>query len=241
LRAAVVCFKVAALRGKAKKLSHRRLFMYLILLGAPGAGKGTVAKKLLSAVKAAHISTGDILRGAVAAGTDLGKQAKAFMDAGKLVPDDLILGIMKERLKEADAKAGFILDGFPRTIPQADGLAKILADLGVKLTGVINIDVPEAVILDRILTRRTCSNPQCQAIYNVKYMPPKVEGICDKCGSKLIVREDETEEVVRNRLRVYDQNTAPLIQYYQKKGQLHSFPGESSQVIFDGVMKLLGR
>ena len=215
--------------------------MYLILLGAPGAGKGTVAKKLLSAVKAAHISTGDILRGAVAAGSELGKKAKAFMDAGQLVPDDLILGIMKERLKEADAKVGFILDGFPRTIPQAEGLGKILVDLKVNLTGVINIDVPEQVILDRILSRRTCSNPTCQAIYNDKYMPPKVEGVCDKCGGKLIVREDETEPVVRNRLQVYQDSTAPLIEYYGKKGQLHSFPGESSEVIFDGVMKLLGK
>jgi adenylate kinase len=215
--------------------------MFLILLGAPGAGKGTVAKKLLGAVPAAHISTGDILRGAVAAGTELGKKAKAFMDAGGLVPDELILGIMKDRLREPDAQKGFILDGFPRTVPQADGLSKILGEIGVKLTGVINIDVPEQVILDRILSRRTCSNPKCQAIYNVKYMPPKVEGVCDKCGGKLIVREDETEAVVRNRLKVYDQNTAPLIEYYRAKGELHSFPGESSQAIFDGVMKLLGK
>jgi adenylate kinase len=195
----------------------------------------------LGAVPAAHISTGDILRGAVAAGTELGKKAKAFMDAGGLVPDELILGIMKDRLREPDAQKGFILDGFPRTVPQADGLSKILGEIGVKLTGVINIDVPEQVILDRILSRRTCSNPKCQAIYNVKYMPPKVEGVCDKCGGKLIVREDETEAVVRNRLKVYDQNTAPLIEYYRAKGELHSFPGESSQAIFDGVMKLLGK
>jgi len=215
--------------------------MYLILLGAPGAGKGTIAKKLLSAVQAAHISTGDILRGAVAAGTELGKKAKAFMDAGGLVPDELILGMMKERLAEPDAKQGFILDGFPRTVPQAEGLGRILDELGVKLTGVINIDVPEAIILERILSRRTCSNPKCQAIYNVKFMPPKVEGVCDKCGGKLIVRQDETEEVVRHRLQVYQDSTAPLIDFYQAKGQLHTFPGESSQVIFDGVMKLLDR
>jgi adenylate kinase len=215
--------------------------MFLILLGAPGSGKGTVAKKLLTAVQAAHISTGDILRGAVGAGTELGKKAKAFMDAGQLVTDELILGIMKERLAEPDARAGFILDGFPRTIPQADGLGKILDELRIKLTGVIDIEVPEQVILDRILSRRTCSNTQCQAIYNVKFMPPKVEGVCDKCGGKLIVRADETESVVRNRLKVYDNQTAPLIDYYEKKGQLHKFPGESSQVIFDGVMKLLGK
>ena len=215
--------------------------MYLILLGAPGAGKGTIAKLLLKAVPAAHISTGDILRGAVAAGTELGKKAKAFMDAGGLVPDELILGIMKERLAEADAQKGFILDGFPRTIPQAEGLGKILKELKIKLTGVINIELADEIILDRILSRRTCSNPKCQAIYNVKFMPPKVEGICDKCGGKLIVRADETEEVVRNRLQVYEKNTAPLIGYYQNKGQLHNFPGESSDVIVKGVMRLLGK
>lgn len=215
--------------------------MFLILLGAPGSGKGTVAKKLLTAVKVPHISTGDILRGAVAAGTELGKKAKAFMDAGQLVTDDLILGIMKERLAEPDAKAGFILDGFPRTIPQADGLGKILDELNITLSGVIDIEVPEQVILDRILSRRTCANPKCQAIYNVKFMPPKVEGVCDKCGGELIVRADETEEVVRNRLKVYDSQTAPLIAYYEKKGQLHKFPSESSEVIFNGVMKLLGK
>ncbi len=215
--------------------------MYLILLGAPGAGKGTVAKKLLTAVDAAHISTGDILRGNVAAKTELGKQAKSFMDAGKLVPDELILDMMKSRLVEDDAKAGFMLDGFPRTVPQAEGLGKILGELGIDLTGVINIEVPEAIILERILSRRTCNNPQCQAIYNVKFKPPKQEGVCDLCGGELIVRADETEEIVKHRLAVYDESTAPLIGYYEAKGQLHRFPGESSDVIFDGVMKMLGK
>lgn len=213
--------------------------MYLILLGAPGAGKGTVAKKILTAVNAAHISTGDILRGAVAAGTELGKKAKEHMDSGGLVPDELILGMMKQRLAEDDAQAGFILDGFPRTAPQAEGLSRILAELGIKLTGVISIEVPERIILDRILSRRTCSNTACQAIYNVKFMPSKVEGVCDKCGGELIVRADETEEVVRHRLAVYHENTAPLIDYYDAKGELYRFPGESSEVIFDGVMELL--
>ena len=213
--------------------------MFLILLGAPGAGKGTVAKKLLQVAPAAHISTGDILRGHVAAGSELGKQAKAFMDAGGLVPDSLILDMMKDRLAQPDAQRGFVLDGFPRTVPQAEGLDKILVDLGLKLTGVINIEVPDEVVLDRILSRRTCSNPACQAIYNVKFMPPKVEGICDRCGSQLIVRADETEEVVRNRLRVYQENTAPLIGYYEKKGQLYRFPGEKSETIVNGVTELL--
>ncbi len=213
--------------------------MFLILLGAPGAGKGTVAKKLLQLAKAAHISTGDILRGQVAAGTELGKQAKAYMDAGGLVPDSLILDMMKVRLAEEDAKAGFILDGFPRTIDQAIGLDAILAELNVKLTGVINIEVPDEVVLDRILSRRTCSNPACQAIYNIKFMPPQTEGICDKCGSQLIVRADETEEVVRNRLNVYARSTAPLIAYYEKKGQLYRFDGQTSEGVINGVKELL--
>jgi adenylate kinase len=213
--------------------------MYLILLGAPGAGKGTVAKKLKSAVNAAHISTGDILRGQVAAGTDLGKKAKEYMDSGGLVPDQLILDMMKVRLAEDDAKAGFMLDGFPRTAPQAEGLDKILDELAIDLTGVINIEVPQQIILERILSRRTCSNAACQAIYNVKFKPPAQEGVCDLCGGKLIQRDDETEEVVRHRLKVYDDSTSPLIAYYEAKGKLHRFPGESSDVIFDGVMKLL--
>jgi adenylate kinase len=231
----------AGVCNRSIKRNRAEVNMFLILLGAPGSGKGTVAKKLLTAVKVPHISTGDILRGAVAAGKELGKKAKAFMDAGQLVTDELILGIMKERLAEPDAQTGFILDGFPRTIPQADGLGKILDELKIKLTGVIDIEVPEQVILDRILSRRTCANTACQAIYNVKFMPPKVEGVCDKCGGKLIVRADETEEVVRNRLKVYDSQTAPLIAYYEKKGQLHKFPSESSEVIFNGVMKLVGK
>lgn len=213
--------------------------MHLILLGAPGAGKGTVANMLLKKVSAAHISTGDILRAAVKAGSDLGKKAKEYMDSGQLVPDELILGLMKERLAQDDAQQGFILDGFPRTIPQAEGLDVILVEVGLKLTGAINIEVPEQVILDRILSRRTCS--ECGAIYNVKYMPPKVEDVCDKCGGKLIVRDDETEAVVRHRLQVYEEQTSPLIDYYGKQGVLHSFPGESSEEIVAGVMGLLDK
>ena len=159
------------------------------------------------------------------------------MDAGGLVPDELILGMMKERLAEDDAQNGFILDGFPRTIPQAEGLDTILDELSLNLTGVINIEVPDQVVIDRILSRRTCS--ECGAIYNVKFKPPKVEDVCDKCGGKLIVRDDETEEVVRHRLDVYARDTAPLIGYYENKGQLHRFPGESSEAIVTGVMDLL--
>jgi adenylate kinase len=155
--------------------------MKLILLGAPGAGKGTVAKLLTKLDGSVQISTGDILRGAVSAGSELGKQAEAFMKAGDLVPDSLIMGIMETRLQEPDCASGFLLDGFPRTIPQAEALKELLAKIGVELDMAVNIDVPREVILDRLTTRRTCSNTDCQAIYNVKSNPPKVEGVCDKC------------------------------------------------------------
>jgi len=216
--------------------------MYLILLGAPGAGKGTVAKMLLKEHPAAHISTGDILRGNVAAGTELGLQAKKFMDEGGLVPDQLILDMMKGRLAEGDAQQGFILDGFPRTITQAEGLGKILDELNITLTGVVSIDVPEQIILDRILSRRTCSNPKCQAIYNVKFMPPKVEGVCDKCGGALIQRADDNHETVRNRLAVYKEQTAPLIRFYEEQGKLFKIDGTGGTPsgVYAKVRELLG-
>jgi len=174
--------------------------MKLILLGAPGAGKGTVAKLLTKHDGSVQISTGDILRGAVAAGTELGKQAKAAMEAGDLVSDDLIMGIMGERLKEDDCKAGYLLDGFPRTIPQAEALKVLLEEMGEKLDFAVNIDVPTEVILDRLTTRRTCEG--CGEIYNVKSNPTKVEGVCDKCGGAVTQRADETEEAISNRLNV---------------------------------------
>jgi len=153
--------------------------MRLILLGAPGAGKGTVAKLLTKLDGSVQISTGDILRGAVQAGSDLGKQAKAYMDRGDLVPDSLIMDIMEKRLQEPDCQKGFLLDGFPRTIPQAEALKTLLAKLKIKFDMAVSLDVPREVILDRLTTRRTCSNSKCQAIYNVKSMPPKKEGVCD--------------------------------------------------------------
>ncbi len=177
--------------------------MRLILLGAPGAGKGTVAKLLTAVDGSVQISTGDILRAAVKEGTELGKQAKAFMDAGDLVPDELIMGIMKERLQEDDCRVGFLLDGFPRTIPQAEQLKVLLAGLGIKLDAAVNLDVPRDVILDRLTTRRTCID--CGAIYNVKSVPTKVEGACDKCGGRVVQRDDETEEAISNRLDVYNE------------------------------------
>ena len=209
--------------------------MKLILLGAPGAGKGTVAKMLTAKHGAVQISTGDILRGAVQAGTDLGKQAKAFMDAGDLVPDELIMNIMQSRLQEPDCKKGFLLDGFPRTIPQAEALGTLLDNIGIKLDMAVNIDVPRDVILDRLTTRRTCENSECQAIYNVKSNPPKVEGICDKCGSPAVQRADETTEAINHRLETYNEKTAPLIGFYDKKGILITVDATSSDAVIDAI------
>ena len=215
--------------------------MKLILLGAPGAGKGTVAKLLTELDGSVQISTGDILRGAVQAGTELGKQAKAFMDAGDLVPDELIMGIMENRLQEDDCKNGYLLDGFPRTIPQAEALKVLMDKIGEKLDMVVNIDVPRDVILDRLTTRRTCENPKCQAIYNVKSNPPKVEGICDKCGSPVVQRADETEEAISHRLGTYNEKTAPLVGFYEKEGLLMTVNATSSDAVISAIKEKLGK
>ncbi len=213
--------------------------MKLILLGAPGAGKGTVAKMLTELDGSVQISTGDILRGAVKAGTDLGKEAKGYMDAGDLVPDALIMGIMGERLQEDDCKQGFLLDGFPRTIPQAEELKTLLADLGITLDMAVSLDVPRDVILDRLTTRRTCSNSECQAIYNTKSNPTKVEGVCDKCGSPTIQRDDETEEAISNRLETYNEKTAPLVGFYEKEGMLLSVNATSSDAVVSAIQEAI--
>ncbi len=212
--------------------------MKLILLGAPGAGKGTVAKLLTQLDGSVQISTGDILRAAVAAGTELGKKAEAAMKAGDLVSDGLIMGIMSERLKQDDCKNGYLLDGFPRTIPQAEALTKMLADMGEKLDAVVNIDVPRDVILDRLTTRRTCT--KCNAIYNVKSNPPKVEGVCDKCGGPVVQRDDETEQAISNRLDVYNQKTAPLASFYEKAGMLMTVTATSSDTVIAAIKSKLG-
>lgn len=207
--------------------------MKLILLGAPGAGKGTVAKLLTKIDGSVQISTGDILRGAVAAGTDLGKQAEAFMKAGDLVPDELIMGIMEERLQEDDCKNGYLLDGFPRTIPQAEALKDLLARIDDELDFVVEIDVPRDVILDRLTTRRTCTG--CGAIYNVKSNPPKVEGKCDACGGDVVQRDDETEEAISNRLDVYNEKTAPLTGFYKNEGNLLTVTATSSDEVISAI------
>ena len=209
--------------------------MKIILLGAPGAGKGTVSKLLTALDGSVQISTGDILRGAVKAGTALGKEAQGYMDRGDLVPDALIMGIMEQRLQEPDCQKGFLLDGFPRTISQADSLDALMKRINIKLDLVASIEVPRDVILDRLTTRRTCSNAACQEIYNIKSNPPAPGDKCKKCGSPTIQRADETVEAISKRLDVYNEKTAPLIGYYEKKGMLLKISEASS----DGVVKAI--
>ena len=197
--------------------------MKIILLGAPGAGKGTVAKLLTETDGSVQISTGDILRAAVKEGSELGREAKAYMDRGDLVPDSLVMKMMEVRLQQPDCRKGFILDGFPRTIPQAEALKGLLASLKIELDFVVNLEVPTDVILDRLTTRRTCANPDCQEIYNVKSNPPTADGKCRKCGTKVVQRDDETEAAIMNRLETYRKKTEPLIGFYQSEGNLKSF------------------
>lgn len=206
--------------------------MNLILLGAPGAGKGTQAKRIVEKYGIPQISTGDMLREAVAKGTELGKKAKEYMDQGKLVPDDIVIGIVRERLQQPDCKKGFILDGFPRTLAQAEALEGMLRELGRKIDAVINVAVPEEEVVKRIVNRRTCR--KCGAVYHLIYAPPKVNGKCDKCGGELYQRDDDKEETVRERFRVYRKNTEPLIEFYRKKGILYDVDGTKD---IDGVWK----
>ena len=212
--------------------------MKIILLGAPGAGKGTIAKVLTQYDGSVQISTGDILRAAVAAGTELGKQAEATMKAGNLVGDELIIGIMQERLKQDDCQTGYLLDGFPRTIPQAQALKVLLEKMGEKLDCALELDVPREVIIDRLTTRRTCT--QCGEIYNIKSKPPKVEGICDVCGGKIVQRDDETEAAILNRLEVYSEQTAPLVDFYREEGLLLSIQGSDSKQVLEALKARLG-
>lgn len=199
--------------------------MRIVLLGAPGSGKGTQAKLLVDKYKIPQVSTGDLLRAAVAAGSDLGKKAKAAMDAGQLVSDEIVLGMIQERLSRPDAKGGFILDGFPRNIPQAQALDSMLARLGQPLQLALLVDVDREVLMKRLTGRRTCSNAACGAIYNIYFSPPKTANKCDKCGSSLSHRSDDNEATVRNRLNVYEQQTAPLVSYYKAQNKLRSVKG----------------
>ena len=190
--------------------------MKILLMGPPGAGKGTQAENLVQTFSIPHISTGDMFRAAVKEGTELGKQAKACMDSGKLVPDEVTIGIVRERLSKDDCKDGFLLDGFPRTVPQAEALDKILKDLDTKLDKVLNIEVPNSDLIDRAIGRRICKS--CGATYNIKFNPTKVENVCDNCGGELYQRGDDNEETMANRLAVYEDQTKPLIDYYKRAG-----------------------
>jgi len=200
--------------------------MKLVLLGAPGGGKGTQAKKLVDKYGIPQISTGDILRAAVAKGTTLGKEAKSYMDKGELVPDSVVIGLVKERIAQDDCKKGYILDGFPRNTAQAETLDKVLAEMGSPLDTALLVDVDKDVLMKRLTGRRTCKN--CQQMYNAFFSPPKKEGVCDKCNGELFQRDDDKEETIKRRLDVYDAQTAPLINYYKERGILKTVKGIGS-------------
>ncbi|MEW6052248.1 MAG: adenylate kinase [Nitrospirota bacterium] len=213
--------------------------MRIVLLGAPGAGKGTQAKKLIEKYGMPQISTGDLLRAAVAAGTPLGKEAKSYMDKGELVPDSVVLGMVEERLKQDDCKKGYILDGFPRNTAQAEALDKMLASLNMSLTAALSVDVPFDDLMKRLTGRRTCKS--CGQMYNVYFKAPAKEGVCDKCSGELFQRDDDKEATIKKRLEVYSAQTEPLIGYYKNKGILKSVSGTGSiDDIFKKVTETLG-
>ena len=213
--------------------------MDIILLGPPGSGKGTQAKMIAEKYKVKHISTGDILRENVRNGTPLGVEAKKFMDSGKLVPDSLLIDIIKDRLAKPDVKAGWMLDGYPRTIPQAEALDKILPGLGQKIDVVLNVDVPDAELIKRVTGRRMC---KCGTTYHVQFNPPKVAGKCDACGADLYQRQDDTEATVKERLSAYHAQTQPLIDFYNKRGIVANINGTGDiKAIFGNIAKALDK
>lgn len=213
--------------------------MKIIMLGAPGAGKGTQAEKIAEKYNIPHISTGDIFRANIKEGTELGKKAKTFMDQGLLVPDSLTVDLLMDRISHEDCKKGYILDGFPRTIPQAESLAAALNEKGETLDVALNVDVPDENIINRMAGRRAC--PTCGSTYHVVYAAPKKEGICDKCGSELILRNDDKPETVQKRLSVYHEQTKPLIDYYNNQKILATVDGtKDMEVVFQDIVKILG-
>lgn len=213
--------------------------MKIILLGPPGAGKGTQAAMLIKEFSIPHISTGDMFRAAIKEGTEMGTKAKSYMDQGQLVPDSVVIGIVKERLEQADCKDGFILDGFPRTVVQADALQEVMDNLKMNLDAVVNLEVKDEELVSRLCGRRVCRN--CGASYHVIFSPAKQSDICDACGGELYQRDDDQEATIRNRLAVYHSQTAPLIDYYEKKNSLKTIRGEGKKIeeIFDLIVAAL--
>lgn len=213
--------------------------MKIIMLGAPGAGKGTQAKKIAEKYQIPHVSTGDIFRSNMKEGTELGMKAKAYMDQGALVPDELTIGMLMDRIAKEDCKNGYVLDGFPRTIPQAESLKNALSENGQKIDFAVNVDVPDENIISRMAGRRACV--ACGATYHIVYNPPKTEDVCDVCGQKLILRDDDKPETVKKRLAVYHEQTQPLIEYYDKEGVLANIDGtQDLNKVFSDITAILG-
>lgn len=214
--------------------------MKIIMLGAPGAGKGTQAKMIADKYSIPHISTGDIFRANIKNGTELGKKAKEYMDKGLLVPDELTCDLVVDRIKQDDCSNGYILDGFPRTIPQAECLDAALTEMGEKIDYAVNVEVPDENIVNRMSGRRACV--ACGATYHIVHIPTKVEGICDRCGKELILRDDDKPETVTKRLNVYHEQTQPLIDYYTKKGVLVEVDGTvDMKDVFNAIIEILGK
>lgn len=212
--------------------------MKIIMLGAPGAGKGTQAQMIAGQYHIPHVSTGDIFRANIKNGTELGMEAKKYMDQGLLVPDELTVKILLDRVAEEDCKDGYLLDGFPRTIPQAEVLDKALAELGDAIDYAINVDVPDENIVKRMSGRRACLS--CGSTYHMEHIPPKKKGVCDKCGNDLVLRDDDKPETVLNRLEVYHKQTQPLIQFYEEKGVLRTVDGtKPMKEVFDSIVEIL--
>lgn len=213
--------------------------MKIIMLGAPGAGKGTQAKMIADKYSIPHISTGDIFRANIKNGTELGKKAKTYMDQGLLVPDELTVDLVIDRVGQEDCKNGYVLDGFPRTIPQAESLDAALSKLGTKIDYAINVEVPDENIINRMSGRRACL--ACGATYHIVHIPTKTEGICDRCGSETVLRDDDKPETVKKRLDVYHEQTQPLIEYYSGKGALVEVDGtKDMNDVFADIVKILG-
>jgi len=215
--------------------------MIIVLLGGPGSGKGTQAKKLTEKLGIPQISTGDIFRAAVKEGTPMGRKAKEYMDKGELVPDSVVVGVVEERLTKPDLEKGYMLDGFPRTLPQAQALENILGAQGKSVEHAILVDVPDEELVKRLSGRRTCRNSECGAMFHVMFNPSKKDGICDKCGSELYQRDDDSEATIRERLTVYNSQTAPLINYYDGKKVLRRVDGVGAiDQIYASIERVLG-